>query len=66
MIYQIDVINPKTNEERTITVELSSEQNVAARIGLDWMQKVWSFASLPAGFMPIGNRTRPLPLMAIN
>ncbi|MEH2546659.1 hypothetical protein V1283_003304 [Bradyrhizobium sp. AZCC 2262] len=66
MIYQVDVVNPKTNEEQTITVELTPEQNAEARACADWVSKIWSLATLPAGFMPIGTRTRPLPLTAIN
>ncbi|EIG63481.1 hypothetical protein [Bradyrhizobium sp. WSM1253] len=66
MIYQIDIIDPKTNEEQTVTVELSPEQNVAARASQDWMREVQLHARLPQGFMPIGRRVRPLPIAAIN
>ena len=60
MIYHVDVVNPKASEELTITVELSPEQNVAARAGLDWMREVQLHARAPDGFLPIGCRVRPL------
>jgi len=66
MIYQVDIVNPKTSEEQTITVELTHEQNAEARACGDWVSKIWALATLPAGFIPIGTRTRPLPLTAIN
>jgi hypothetical protein len=66
MIYEVDVVNPKTNEERTLTVEVTAEQNTAARISTDWMREVQLLAEIPDGFMPIGGRVRPLPLTAIN
>jgi len=66
MIYQVDVVNPKTSEEQTMTVELSLEQNVAVRASHDWMREVQLHARMPEGFMPIGRRVRPLPLAAIN
>ncbi len=66
MIYLVDVICPRTNEQRTIDVPVTNEQNAVARASVDWMQAIWRFASLPAGFIPVGTRTRPLPLTAIN
>ena len=65
MIYHVDVVNPKTSEERTVTVELTPEQNVAARASLDWMREVQLQTRMPEGFLPIGCRVRPLPLAAI-
>ena len=65
MIYLVDVIDPKTSEERTITVKLSPEQNVAAHASPDWMREVQLQTRMPEGFLPIGCRVRPLPLAAI-
>lgn len=60
MIYLVDVVNPRTNEERTITVSLTELERARAKRSPCWMSAVQALArpSMPDGFMPIGNRVR--------
>lgn len=58
--YEVDVVDPKTSEETTVTVSITELQRARAKSGLDWMRTVMDFArpEMPAGFMPIGGRVR--------
>lgn len=60
MIYLVDVVNPRTNEERTITVSLTELERARAKRSPCWMSAVQDLArpSIPKNFMPIGNRVR--------
>jgi hypothetical protein len=55
MKYTIGLVNPKTFEERIVTVELSDAQVKAAHASPDWMMYVQDRArpKLPKNFMPI-------------
>lgn len=58
--YQLDLVNPKTSEQQTITVELTDLERARAKHSECWMSAVQNLArpSMPDGFMPIGNRVR--------
>ncbi|MDH2400780.1 hypothetical protein QCM77_12625 [Bradyrhizobium sp. SSUT18] len=60
--YEIDLIDPKTNEERQITVSVTPQQRAQALCSSDWMRVIQDIARplIPAGFLPIGNRVRIL------
>ena len=64
MIYHVEVVNPKTNEQRILTVELSTEQAAAVKSSACEMSFVQDIArpAIPDGFMPIGNRVWPATL----
>ena len=58
--YEIDLVNPKTNEETAVTVSISELQRARAKASADWMGALQDLARplLPEGFMPIGCRVR--------
>ncbi|SDJ44066.1 hypothetical protein SAMN05216338_104975 [Bradyrhizobium sp. Rc2d] len=58
--YQVDLVNPKTSEEQTITVALTDLERARAKRSGCWMSAVQDLArpAMPVGFMPIGNRVR--------
>ncbi|MCK1671237.1 hypothetical protein [Bradyrhizobium sp. 150] len=58
--YEIDVVDPKTNEERQITVSVTPEERARAKCSSDWMRVIQDLARplIPVGFLPIGNRVR--------
>jgi hypothetical protein len=58
--YEIDLVNPTTNEETSVTVSITELQRARAKRSPDWMRSVQQFAQplLPSGFMPIGGRVR--------
>jgi len=60
--YQIDVVDPKSNEERQVTVSVTPLERARAKRSSDWMQAIQDLARplIPAGFLPIGNRVRAL------
>lgn len=60
MIYHVDIVNPKTNEERTMTVALTELERARAKRSPCWMSAVQNLArpTMPEEFMPIGNRVR--------
>lgn len=60
--YQVDVVDPKTNEERQVTVSVTPLQRARAKRSSDWMRAIQDLARplIPAGFLPIGNRVRML------
>jgi hypothetical protein len=60
--YEVDLVNPKTNEETAVTVSISELQRARAKQSLDWMATVQDMARplMPAGFMPIGMGVRAL------
>ncbi len=62
MNYEISLVNPKTNEEKKIVVELSPDQLTAAKASPYLETYVVNIArpQIPDGFMPIGNRVRPV------
>jgi hypothetical protein len=64
MIYQVEIVNPKTNEQKKITVELSPEQADAAKASPCKMVFIQDLArpNMPDGFMPIGGRVNPVTL----
>lgn len=62
MIYELDVVNPKTNEEKKITVELTPEQRaMATAIPIEQVY-LQARQNMPEGFMPIGGRVRSVTL----
>ncbi|TFV75304.1 hypothetical protein E4K64_16510 [Bradyrhizobium frederickii] len=60
--YQIDVVDPKSNEERQVTVSVTPLERARAKRSSDWMRAIQDLARplIPAGFLPIGNRVRLL------
>jgi hypothetical protein len=62
MIYEVTLVNPKTNEEKKIVVELSPDQRSAPKAIP--IEQVYAQArqNMPAGFMPIAGRVRPVTL----
>jgi hypothetical protein len=59
--YNVAVINPRTAEERAISITLTDEQVTAAKSSKceqTYIQGV-AWADIPAGFMPIGNGVLP-------
>ncbi|MHC4043565.1 hypothetical protein [Bradyrhizobium sp. 23AC] len=60
--YQIDVVDPKSNEERQVTVSVTPLERARAKRTPDWMRSIQDLARplIPAGFLPIGNRVRML------
>ena len=60
MTYEVDIVNPKTSEERTINVTLTDLERARAKRSRCWMSAVQAKArpSIPPGIMPIGNRVR--------
>jgi hypothetical protein len=62
MIYEVDLVDPKTNEEKTIVVELPLDQRGAAEAMPIEQVYAQAFQNMPAGFMPIGGRVRPVTL----
>lgn len=60
--YQIDVVDPKSNEERQVTVSVTPLERARAKRSSDWMHAIQDLARplIPAGFLPIGNRVRML------
>jgi hypothetical protein len=64
MMYEVALVNPKTNEEKKIVVELSPEQAEAAKAS-PWLQTYvqgLAWVNIPDGFMPIGGGVRPVTL----
>jgi hypothetical protein len=64
MMYEVALVNPKTNEEKKIVVTLSHEQAEGAKVSpclQTYVQGV-AWADIPDGFMPIGGGVRPVPL----
>jgi|tagenome__1003787_1003787.scaffolds.fasta_scaffold20457415_2 hypothetical protein len=59
MIYEVRLVNPKTNEERKITVSAAPP---AAGICLQTHVHAIAQPDIPAGFMLLGNGVRELPL----
>jgi hypothetical protein len=60
MKYTIGLVNPKTSEERIVTVELSDAQVKAAHASPDWMMYVQHRAHVPKGFMFLGCAVKPV------
>ena len=64
MMFSVALVNPKTNEQRTITVSLSPEQIAAAKSSPCEQTYVQGVArpDIPDGFMPLGNGVRRVTL----
>jgi hypothetical protein len=64
MNYEVAIINPKTNEERTILAELSVDQADAARASVCLQSFVQNIIrpDIPSGFMPLGNGVKAVTL----
>lgn len=62
MKYQIDVVNPRTNEEQQISVDMSELELARAKRSKCWMSAIQNIARpfIPHGFLPMGNRVRAL------
>jgi hypothetical protein len=62
MNYEIEIVNPKTNEQKKIVVELSPDQLAAAKASPYLETYVVDIArpQIPDGFLPIGQRVRPV------
>ncbi|OPH83032.1 hypothetical protein [Nitrobacter vulgaris] len=58
MIYEVRCVNPRTNEERSITVKADPP---AAGVCIQTYAQKLAKPILPAGYLPIGNGVRPLP-----
>ena len=56
MIYEVRLVNPKSNAEQTITV---SADPPADGVCLQTHVQAIARPDIPAGFMPIGNGVRP-------
>jgi len=62
--YEILLVNPRTNEERKLTVELSPEQAKVAK-EVEWSAayvQALARPDIPPGYMPIGNGVRAATL----
>jgi hypothetical protein len=57
--YHVRVVNPKTSEERTLTVLADQAAAEASPCPQSFVQKI-ARSDIPAGFMPIGNGVRPV------
>ena len=64
MNYNVEIINPHTDERRQVLVELSTEQTKTATEAPCLQTYVQSFVwpNLPDGFIPLGNGVRPVTL----
>lgn len=60
MVFEIECINPKTGQHRTVRIELTELERARAKLSPCWMSAVQDLArpSIPKNFMPIGNRVR--------
>ncbi|WLA53193.1 hypothetical protein [Bradyrhizobium diazoefficiens] len=60
--YLVEIVNPKTNEERQVTVSVTELQLARAKRSQDWMAAIQDLARplIPAGYMPIGRRVAAL------
>jgi hypothetical protein len=60
--YLVEVVNPKTNEERQVIVAVTELQLARAKRSLDWRESIQDLARplIPAGFMPMGCRVMAL------
>lgn len=57
MIYEVDLVNPKTSEEKTITIVAEPVPYGACRF--EFVQtRAREQQEIPDGFMPIGGRVR--------
>jgi hypothetical protein len=64
MMYEVALVNPKTNEQKNIVVTLSLEQAEGAKASpclQTYVQGV-AWVDIPEDFMPMGNGVRPVPL----
>lgn len=64
MIYEVALVNPKTNKQKKIFVTLSPDQVKGAKASPCEQCFIQDIArtDIPAGFMPIGNDVRPQKL----
>jgi hypothetical protein len=64
MNYEVALVNPKTSEQKTIVVELSTDQASAAKSSpcLNSFVQAIAWPDIPAGFLPVGNGVRPVTL----
>jgi hypothetical protein len=60
MRYEVGLINPLSNEQRTVFVDMSVDQVVAAHESKDWMAYVQRLARRPHGFLFLGCAIRPV------
>jgi hypothetical protein len=60
--YLVEVVNPRTSEERHVTVFVTELQLRRAKRSSDWRQSIQDIARpvIPKGFMPIGGRVAAL------
>jgi hypothetical protein len=68
MKFSIALVNPKTNEERTVTMTVPADQISRACKSSDPAFSVMTFAKpvFPRGFMPIGGGACPLrPVLSL-
>jgi hypothetical protein len=64
MNYQVAIINPRTNEQRKILVELSAERAEAAKASPCFQAFVQNIVrpDIPDGFMPLGGGVKAVTL----
>jgi hypothetical protein len=60
--YLVEVVNPRTSEERQVTVSVTELQLARAKRSIDWREAIQDLARplIPAGFMPMGCRVAAL------
>lgn len=60
--YLVEVVNPKTSEERQVIVAVTELQLARAKRSPDWMAAIQDLARplIPPGFMPMGCRVAAL------
>lgn len=57
MIYEVDLVNPKTNEEKTITIVAEPVPSGTCRF--EFVQnRAREQEEIPVGYLPIGGRVR--------
>jgi hypothetical protein len=61
MMYEVRLVNPKTNEERTVTVFADRTAAEGSPCLHTYVQTI-ARPDIPAGFMPISNGVRPVVL----
>jgi hypothetical protein len=61
MMYEVRLVNPRTSEEKTVTVFADRTAAEAAPCFQTFVQAA-ARPDIPAGFMPIGNGVRPAAL----
>jgi hypothetical protein len=60
MRYEVGLVNPLSNEQQTVFVDMSVDQVAAAHASEDWQQYVQRLAPRPHGFLFLGCAVKPV------